>query len=142
MDEARENINPPRIFLSIFMNFYRDFYRHIFNYTIQQKFLSVNLTMDFSSFIRWLTCNFPIFYNTSFLRYYQSKWRKRPFWPNFRVLLDIKQQYLKSKYLTDVIENSFLFDFFNWPLVFSSIRTRVIINKLKLHDYKKDNKYK
>ena len=29
----------------------------------------------------------------------------------FRVPLDIKQQYLKSKYFVDVIENSFLFDF-------------------------------
>ena len=29
----------------------------------------------------------------------------------FRVLLVIKQQYLKSKYFIDVIENSFLFDF-------------------------------
>ena len=28
-----------------------------------------------------------------------------------RVPLNIKQQYLKSKYLVDVIENSFLFDF-------------------------------
>ena len=29
----------------------------------------------------------------------------------FRVPLDIKQQYLKSQYFVDVIENSFLFDF-------------------------------
>ena len=29
----------------------------------------------------------------------------------FRIPLDIKQQYLKSKYFIDVIENSFLFDF-------------------------------
>ena len=29
----------------------------------------------------------------------------------FRVLLDMKQQYLKSKYFFDVIENNFLFEF-------------------------------
>ena len=36
---------------------------------------------------------------------------KKAILSHFRVPLDIKQQYLKSKYFIDVIENNFPFDF-------------------------------
>ena len=36
---------------------------------------------------------------------------KKAILAHFQVPLDIKQQYLKSKYFIGVIENSFLFDF-------------------------------
>ena len=39
------------------------------------------------------------------------KMTKKAILTYFRVPLDIKQQYLKSKYFVNVIENSFLFDF-------------------------------
>ena len=58
------------------------------------------------------------------------KTTKRAILTYFRVPLDIKQQYLKSKYFIDVLENSFLFDS-KLPLVFSSIKTRVITKKLR-----------
>ena len=48
----------------------------------------------------------------------------------FRVPLNIKQQYLKSKYFIDLVENSFLL-IFKLPLIFNSIRTRVITKKLR-----------
>ena len=41
----------------------------------------------------------------------------------FRVPLDIKQQYLKSKYFINVMDNSFLFDF-QITVCFISIKTR------------------
>ena len=60
---------------------------------------------------------------------------KKAILTHFRVTLDMKQQYLKSKYFVEVIENSFLFDF-QITTCFNSIRARVITKKLKLRDYK------
>ena len=98
------------------------------NNTTQQKFVPVNLTMD-SSRVLYADYQFSVFLQqVRVLRYYQSKRRKRPFWPYFQVPLDIKQQYLKSKYF-----------YFQITIVFSSIRTRVITKKLKI---KKDNKHR
>ena len=38
---------------------------YCFNNTSRLKFVTVNLTMDSNSFIRWLSGNFPIFHNGS-----------------------------------------------------------------------------
>ena len=80
------------------------------NYTDQQNFFLLNLTTDsntvyadYHAISRFFTCqSFEIL---------SVKTTKNAILSYFRVPLDIKQQYLKSKYFVDVIENSFIFDF-------------------------------
>ena len=67
-----------------------------------------------------------------------AKMTKKAILTYFRVPLIIKQQYLKSKYFIDEIENSFLFDFQSTTCFYFSILNSISSNKLKLcDDYKR-----
>ena len=80
----------------------------LINNTGQQKNVTVNLTMEFYTLI---IMQFPDFLQHVSFEILSVKKTKKAILTYFRVPLDIKQQYLKSKYFIDVIENSFLFDF-------------------------------
>ena len=88
-------------------------HRHqLSHYTVRPQCPPVNLTMDSCRVL------YGDYHATSrFFTTRQSfailsvKTTKKAILTYFRVPLDIKQQYLKSKYFVDVIENSFLFDF-------------------------------
>ena len=90
---------------------------------IKQKFLPVIrvLYADYHAISRFFTTHqsFEI----------SAKMTKNAILTYFRVSLNIKQQYLKSKYFVDITASSLIFKL---SLVFSSIRTRVMTKKLKL----------
>ena len=81
--------------------------------SVRQKFLPANLTMNSSRVLYADYYAIPrFFYNTrQSFEILSIKTTKNAILTYFRIPLDIKQQYLKSKYFVDVIENSFLFDF-------------------------------
>ena len=84
----------------------------MFNYKIKQKFVPVTLTMD-SSIVLYADYHaISLFFTTGqSFEILSIKSTKMAILTYFRVSLDIKQQYMKSKYFVDIIENSFLFDF-------------------------------
>ena len=68
--------------------------------------------MDSSKFYTLIITQFPDFFTTAqSFEILSVKTTKKAILSYFRVPLDIQQQYLKSKYFFDVLENSFLFDF-------------------------------
>ena len=65
---------------------------------------SIVLYADYHALSRFFT-------TTQSLEILSVKTAKKAILTYFRVPLDIKQHYLKSKYFVDVIENSHVFDF-------------------------------
>ena len=88
------------------------FQKDYYSTKIKQKFVTVNLTMDSSRALYADYYALSRFFTTGqSFEILSVKSTKKAILIYFRVPLDIKKKYLKSKYLVDVIENSFLFDF-------------------------------
>ena len=84
----------------------------MWDYTGRQKFLTENLRIDSSRVLYADYHAISRFFTTGqSFEILSIKTTKKAILTYFRVPLDIKQQYLKSKYFVDVIKNSFLFDF-------------------------------
>ena len=97
---------------------------------IKLKFVSVNLTMDSSRVLYADYHAISRFFTTrQSFEILSVITTKKAILTYFRVPLDIKQQYLKSKYFIDVVEISFFFDFLITTCL--SIRTQVITKKFK-----------